>query len=82
MSTFKWTNSNKKNEYFWSCNPYESKARPVFPVSENLKFLLLNEQIQMENECYRIMYCYVSEMYCLTFKHFCYSDILQSISIC
>ncbi len=31
------------------------KVRPVFPVSESLKFLLLNEQIQIENEYYLIM---------------------------
>ncbi len=32
------------------CNPYESKASPVFPVSESLTFLPLNERIQIENE--------------------------------
>ncbi len=35
--------------------PYESKARPVFPVSESLTFLLLNERIQIENEYYLII---------------------------
>ncbi len=29
-----------ENEYSWLWNPYESKARPVFPVSEMLKCLL------------------------------------------
>ncbi len=31
------------------------KARPVFTVSKSVKFLLLNEQIQIENECNLIM---------------------------
>ncbi len=39
-----------KNKYFWLCNPYEGKVRPVFPESESLKCVLLNERIQIENE--------------------------------
>ncbi len=31
------------------------KRGTVFPVSESLKCLLLNELIQIENECYLIM---------------------------
>ncbi len=31
------------------------KRGAVFPVSESLNFLLLNERIQMENECYLMM---------------------------
>ncbi len=31
------------------------KRGTVFPVSESLKCLLLNERIQIENECYLIM---------------------------
>ncbi len=30
--------------------PIKSKVRPIFPVYESLAFLLLNEQIQIENE--------------------------------
>ncbi len=46
-----------KTNIIWLCNLYETKARwaTVFPVSESLKCLLLNEQIQIENECYLIM---------------------------
>ncbi len=39
-----------------------SKARPVFPVTESLKFLLLNEQIQIENEYYWLCNQYESEV--------------------
>ncbi len=33
----------------------KSKVRPVFPVYESLKCLLLNDWIEIEDECYLIM---------------------------
>ncbi len=38
------------------------KQGAVFPVSESLKCLLLNEQIQIKNECYRIINPYETEV--------------------
>ncbi len=49
------------------------------PTLVNVLFLHKHVQILLVGLFLKILQ---TEMYCLTFKLFCYSDILQSISIC